>query len=115
MPVEVKVSDGLHEKLDGLKIRTAMAKAMKQAMYDVMKESMTEAPVDTGNLRRSHSVDLNMNADLLEGLLKNSANYWQFVNFGTSKMDANDFVNRALSNANPGEKMAEYFSEYYKP
>lgn len=123
MPFEVKVSDSLHQKLDGLKIRTAMAKAMKQAMYDVMKESMTEAPGPgrsrtpnpTGNLRRSHSIDLNMNSDTLEGLLKNSANYWQYVQFGTSKMDADDFVTRALSNANPGEKMAEYFSEYYKP
>ena len=123
MAVQVTISDSLHRKLDGVRMRDAMAKALQQAMYDLRRESIKEAPGPgrsrtpdpTGNLRRSHSVDVNMGSDVLEGLLKNSANYWQFVNFGTSRMDADDFVTRAMEIANPGAKVAEYFSEYYKP
>ena len=51
---------------------------------------------------------------MVEGLLKNSAEYWQYVNFGTSRMDANDFMNRAIGSVAPENKVASYFHQYYK-
>lgn len=114
MGARMEIRDSLYKKLDQARLRNAAEKAVKQTMYVLMKESMKEAPVDTGNLRRSHSIDVRVATEMVEGLLKNSANYWQFVQFGTSKMEANDFVTRAFNKVAPEKKTAEYFKKYYK-
>ena len=72
-------------------MKFALERAVKQTMYDLMKETMKLAPEDTGNLRRSHSVDMRLSSSIIEGLLKNSANYWVYQNFGTSKTIYFDF------------------------
>jgi len=114
MTVEVTISDALQKKLSEARMRLALRSALTQTMYDLMRESMKLAPQDTGNLRRSHSVAINLSGDMIEGLLKNSANYWQFVEFGTSKMDAKPFVTPALATVAPANKVQEYFKKYYK-
>ena len=115
MGAQMKIKESLHRKLDGTRARLAMEKAVKQTMYDLMKEAMKEAPVDTGNLRRSHSVDVRLDSNIIEGLLKNSANYWPYVQFGTSKNpNANDFVTRAFNKVEPQKSVAKYFHENYK-
>lgn len=114
MGAQMKIKESLHRKLDGTRARLAMEKAVKQTMYDLMKEAMKEAPEDTGNLRRSHSVDMRLDSNMVEGLLKNSANYWPYVQFGTSKMKPNDFVTRAFNKVEPQKSVAKYFHENYK-
>jgi HK97 gp10 family phage protein len=114
MPAKMTINDSLHKKLSEVRMRNALQKSVKQTMYDLMKASMIEAPVDTGNLRRSHSIEVRLGSNTVEGLLKNSANYWQYVQFGTSRMNANDFVTRALSEVAPAEKCSEYFKQRYK-
>ena len=128
MPIRVTVNESLHKKLNQDKMRNALEKSIKQTMYDLMKASMKEAPPHTdyrkdkskprkttGNLVRSHSIDVRVDTDNIEGLLKNSAtDYWSYVQFGTSRMNANDFVTRAFSKVAPSKKVAEYFSKYYK-
>lgn len=122
MGVEMKVKESVHKKLDNARMRNAMAKAVKQTMYDLMKAAIKEAPGPgrsrtpnpTGNLRRSHSVEVRLDSNMIEGLLKNSANYWRYVQFGTSKMDADDFVTRAFNKVEPSKKTAEYFHNLYK-
>ena len=114
MPVKMTINDSFYKKVSEVKMRLAMEKAVKQTMYDLQTASMREAPVDTGNLRRSHSIDVRLGSNTVEGLLKNSANYWQYVNFGTSRMDANAFLTRALSTIAPERKVATYFDKYYK-
>lgn len=54
---------------------------------DAMDLCMTECPVDTGNLRDSHDVDV----DGLTGRVTNSAEYWVYVVYGTYKMSANNY------------------------
>lgn len=118
----MQIGESLHRKLDETRMRTALEKAVQQTMYDLMKASIKEAPGPgrsktpnpTGNLRRSHSVDVRVSGSMVEGLLKNSANYWQYVAFGTSRMDADDFITRALSTVAPSGKVSEYFHKYYK-
>lgn len=114
MPAKMTINESLHKKLEEARMRLAMQKALRQTMYDLQKEAMREAPVDTGNLRRSHSIDVRLGSDMIEGLLKNSTNYWQYVNFGTSRQAANDFVGRAMDKVQPAKKMDKYFHEYYK-
>lgn len=111
--VTTKVNESLNKKLDEVRIKTALEKAVRQTALDLQKASMKECPVDTGNLRRSHSYEVRMSGSMIEALLKNSANYWQYVNFGTSKMDANDFMTRAFESVAPARATAQYFDQFY--
>jgi HK97 gp10 family phage protein len=121
------ISQKLEEKLSETRLRKALLQSMRQTMTDLMTESIKEAPPNTdyrkdkskprkatGNLARSHSIDVLVGRDMLEGVLKNSANYWTYVQYGTSRMNANDFVTRALSKVAPAEKCSEYFKQKYK-
>lgn len=127
MPAKMTINDSFYKKVSEVKMRMAMEKSVRQTMYDLMKASMKEAPPHTdyrkdkskprkttGNLVRSHSIDVRLGSNTVEGLLKNSANYWQYVQFGTSRMNANDFVTRAFSQVAPARKVSEYFHQYYK-
>lgn len=114
MGAKMTINESFYRKVNAVRLRSALEKSVRQTMYDLMRESMKEAPVDTGNLRRSHSIDVRLGSDMIEGLLKNSANYWMYVNFGTSRQDADDFVGRAVSKVNPGSRVSEYFDQYYK-
>ena len=112
MPMEIR--DSLNKKLDGVRARTALDKALTKAINDLKDRAVIEAPIKTGNLRRSHSVEIRRSSEMVEGLLKNSANYWQYVEFGTSRQDANDFLGRALLKVQPEKRVAKYFKEFYK-
>lgn len=113
MGAKMTIRDSFYKKVEEGRIKQALRKAVTQTALDLQKASMKEAPVDTGNLRRSHSYEVRVSSEMIEALLKNSANYWPYVNFGTSKMDANDFMTRAFESVAPAEKTAEYFHQYY--
>ena len=113
----MKINPSLNKKLDGLRMRQAMEKAVRQTMLDLQKEAMKQSPVDTGNLRRSHSHEVRLDSNMVEGLLKNSTNYWMYVNFGTSRMKKNPgqgYITRAFQKVEPNKRAAKYFHEYYK-
>jgi len=117
MGARMTIPANLQKKLQATKMKFALERAVKQTMYDLMKETMKLAPEDTGNLRRSHSVDMRLSSSMIEGLLKNSANYWVYQNFGTSKMPnpkCKNFVGRAFQKIQPGKRVAKYFKEYNK-
>lgn len=122
MGARMTINDSLHQKLDERRARIAMERAVRQGMMELQKNAMKEAPGPgrsrtpnpTGNLRRSHSTEIRVASDMVEGLLKNSANYWQYVQFGTSKMDADDFVTRAVEATQVESKIAKYFHTFYK-
>ena len=127
MGAKMTISASLERKLSEIRLRTALEKSVKQTMNDLMTECIKEAPPNTdyrkdkskprlatGNLARSHSVNFRISGSRMEGLLKNSASYWPYVQFGTSRMNANAFLTRALETVSPGEKCAEYFKKYYK-
>lgn len=114
MGAKMTIKDSFYKKVDAVKIENALKKAVTQTVIDLQTASIKEAPVDTGNLRRSHSYEVRVGSGMIEALLKNSANYWQYVAFGTSKMAANDFVTRAFESVAPAAKTAEYFHQYYQ-
>lgn len=113
MGAKMTITGNLKKKLDQARMKLAMEKAVTKTMNDLRDNCVIEAPIKTGNLRRSHSVDVLIGGEIIEGVIKNSANYWQYVNFGTSRQDANNFVGRAIQNVKPDTKIKEYFHQLY--
>lgn len=114
MGAKMSIRESFYKKVESNRIKQALEKAVRQTAMDLQKAAMKEAPEDTGNLRRSHSIDVRISSEMIEALLKNSAKYWSYVAFGTSKMAANDFVTRAIEQVNPAAKVSEYFHKYYQ-
>lgn len=117
MGIDMKVRSSLQRKLDEARIKHAFKQAMTLTMLDLQKAAIKEAPKKTGNLRRSHSYEVRLGSDMIEGILKNSAPYWQYVNFGTSRMKNNpgqNFVGRAFDKVQPGKAFQKHFNSIYK-
>ena len=115
MTVEVKVSNKLKEKLNDAKIRIAVDKAVTQTARELRDRlSMNPTPKITGNLRRSNSYEVRRDKNYIEALIKNSANYWIYVNYGTSKRGAVHFVEQAVERIQPPKRIKEIFNENYK-
>lgn len=117
--MDVKIGDAINKKLDEVKIRSAMLKSMQTTMLELNREIIKATPVGkppkgTGNLRRSNTYDVHPQGDIIEGIQRNSANYWQYVNFGTYKMAARPFVQQGVTKCKPKEKLVEHFHENYK-
>ena len=77
----------------------------------------TECPVDTGHLKRSHDKEITTGNNTVMGIIKvdESAKYWAYVNYGTSKQEANPYVTRAFEKVNPGTEVNQRFQAYYHP
>ena len=104
--VEVKFTDSYFKKL-GLKnnkgVEEAIDRAIEHTIHDAENIARREAPIDTGNLRRSiHK----RKPRKCVGELRSRAHYWVYLQYGTSKMDANPFVTRTARRVGP--KMKEY-------
>lgn len=116
LSVDISFTDSYYKKL-GLKKDASYEKALDNsvdhALNDAENTMKREAPIDTGNLRRSTH---KRKTRPLTGEIRNTARsgknrklYWQFVNFGTSKQAPNPFVNRTVNKIAP--KMTEYVHE----
>ena len=122
MVVKMKINESLHKKLEQARMIKAMYDAMEDTMQTLQDKAVIEAPGPgrsktgkaTGNLRRSHSHETKAGNTHIAGLLKNSANYWRYVNFGTSKQEADAWLDRAVNKVKPSKKVAENFKKYYK-
>ena len=115
MPVDVQVSAELYDKLDTKKLIEAARKAVKETTIDLEGECKDYAPVDTGNLRRSHSYDVDAGESVTRARVKNSANYWPYVEFGTSRQPPYGYIQRAVEVTDPNERILSKFGKYYKP
>lgn len=79
----------------------AKAVTIKTA-YDIERTAKERAPVDTGNLRRSigHS-DLRISADSILVEIGPSANYGEYVEYGTSRMSPQPYLTPAFDTHTP--------------
>ena len=110
----MNINGSLYKKLDQARITHALTKALRDTMREVSEESAKKAPKKTGNLRRSHSYDVIGNGKIITGRVKNSANYWIYVNFGTSRIKPKHFVENAINKVQPSKRVKENFKKYYK-
>ena len=111
--IEVDFSDLFYKKL-GLKSHDTYEKALDNtidhATHDAENTCRRESPIDTGNLRRS--IHKNKPGKCQGEILAQDAPYWVYLQWGTSKMDANPFVSRTISEVGP--KLPKYFHEELK-
>lgn len=70
---------------------TITQEAVKQATLIADAEAKKKAPVDTGNLRAS----ISMEVDGLEGTVGTNVEYAPFVEYGTSRQPAQPFMEPA--------------------
>lgn len=91
MPLEIKFNDSYTNKTDPDSYLKAMSDTVQEVCEETMKECQVECPVRTGNLRDSHFVE----GEHLEATLRNSAEYWIYVVYGTRWMSANNYPQRA--------------------
>lgn len=115
MPAHMNINDSFRKKTDEARMRLALSKAMTDTCIELRDRlAMPPTPKITGNLRRSHSYEVRRSGDMIEGLIKNSANYWVYVNFGTSKRNGTNFVGQVMMKVKPAQKIKENFNKYYK-
>lgn len=109
------MNGSLKEKLNTGKVGHAMDKAVRKTMKEVSETSAKLAPKKTGNLRRSHSYETRYSGTIITGMVKNSANYWVYVNFGTSRIkNPSHFLERAVNKVNVMESIKKNFKANYK-
>ena len=100
--VDIQFNDSYYKKL-GLDKKhgfdDALDNAVDHAIHDAENICRREAPIDTGNLRRS--IHKRKPGKARGELQARGAPYWVYLQYGTSKMDANPFVTRTARRVKP--------------
>lgn len=112
--VDITINDSLNQKLDPKKVESAINRSLLEVMTELYNKAVDTSPYRTGKLQESHSVSMKTGMSA-EGLLKNSAHYWSFVEFGTYKMSARHWVLRAMESTRPIPAFKNAFKKFYKP
>ena len=105
MGVEFTISDSFTNKTNTESYTNAIRDTLSEVIERTMAECQNECPVRTGNLRDSHSTSI----DDFSGTITNSAEYWMYVVYGTSRMAANDYPQRAWNNIVSQDVIGEVF------
>ena len=107
LSIDVELTDSFYKKIGHSKeYENALDKAIDHATQEAENTCRREAPYKTGNLRRS----INKNKPgKCAGEIKSRAHYWVYLQYGTSKINANPFVTRTAKKVSP--KLQKYFAE----
>ncbi|WP_458405983.1 HK97-gp10 family putative phage morphogenesis protein [Methanobrevibacter sp.] len=111
--VNIQFNDSYFKKLGLNKkhgFEDALDIAIDHATHDAENICRREAPIDTGNLRRS--IHKRKQGKCQGELHARGAPYWVYLQYGTSKMDANPFVTRTARRVKP--KVSAYVIEELK-
>ena len=82
---------------DEKNVEEKIKQGITKVTLEAEKECKTECPVDTGNLMNSIASEIGED----EGLVKTDVEYAPYVIYGTSKMEANNFPERAMQTIEP--------------
>ena len=111
--IDVKLEESFYKKL-GLRgsYEDAIDRAIDHALSEAVNICRREAPIKTGQLRRK--TDKNKPQKCVGEVINTARNgggepYWQYVQYGTSKMHANPFVTRTANQIKP--KLLQYAQE----
>ena len=78
-------------------VRPRAEQVVKKSAFDIEATGKINAPVDTGNLESSISTDI----DGLTAQIGPTAEYGGYVEYGTSKMDAQPYMGPAVDRHAP--------------
>ena len=110
MPVEITINDSFTKKTTPDSYIEAIKGTVNDVSQRTMEECQAESPVRTGNLRDSHSVE----SSDFEATIRNSAEYWIYVVYGTSRMSANNYPQRAWNTIISQDVIGEIFRNKLK-
>lgn len=113
----MKINQSCHSKLDQARAVLAIRNAMQETLRELRDcYAMEPTPKKTGNLRRSNSYEVKTGSGKITGTVKNSAPYWFYVNFGTSRMKKPPahFLEKGIDKVKPTEKIVERFNKEFK-
>lgn len=108
--INVKFNDTFDEKLflnSGNSIEDVLDRVVDHVTHDAENICRREAPIDTGNLRRS--IHKRRPGKCQGELSARGAPYWVYLQYGTSKMNANPFVTRTANKIK--SKIPDYVKE----
>ena len=108
--IDVELEDSFYKKINHAALEKAIDKGLDHGIHDAENTCKREAPIDTGNLRRS--IHKNKPGKGTVELIAPNAPYWVYVQYGTSKMDDNPFVTRTAKQIAP--KIPKYIREELK-
>jgi HK97 gp10 family phage protein len=74
------------------RVNEMRSRAIREVAEQIVRDIKAGAPVDTGNLRDSVSMEIVVNEIIPKAVIKVEAEYASFVEFGTSRMRAQPFV-----------------------
>ncbi len=94
MNINVQISQSLEQKLDA-RYDEVLSDALNEVTDQLARDMQMEAPVDTGYLQSSIAAET---GGTTQKSVTCGAEYWVYVNYGTYKMAANPFVDRAIAN-----------------
>jgi len=104
--IDVKFNPSFYKKLDKNIIKKCEAVTIKNTTLEAESRCKKICPYETGALMRGHSSEISDE----EGLVKNGQEYWVFVVFGTSKMDARNYPQEVAN----GLASENYMSRTFK-
>lgn len=110
MPVEITFGDNYNKKMDPSIYVNAIRDTVSEVAKETMVECQSECPVRTGNLRDSHAVE----SDEFTATITNSAEYWVYVVYGTSRMASNNYPSRAWNTMISQDRISEIFKTKLK-
>lgn len=119
------INDSARKKLSKVHAIGAMEESMRETFRELRDRCVLEAPGPgrsrtpnpTGNLRRNHIYEVTNTGGSINAILKNTArskngeHYWIFLQYGTSRMEADPYLTRALDAVNPEQKIVEKFKK----
>lgn len=105
MQVEVNYSDSFYQKLNPDNYRNCIIGTVKDIAEEALNGCQSECPVRTGNLRDSHDVEVNE----FEASVTNSADYWEYVVYGTRRTPPNNYPERVRNNLVSGNVINDSF------
>jgi HK97 gp10 family phage protein len=77
--------------------------------------SMKPTPHKTGNLWRSMAYEVKLEGQIIRAqITAKGAPYWFWQNFGTRRIEAKHFVEKAIDKVQPDKMVAEEFYKLYK-
>lgn len=106
MPVDITFNDSYTKKMDTSLYLNAIRDTVSEVAQETMLECQSECPVRTGNLRDNHAVE----SDEFSATITNSAEYWVYVVYGTSRMASNNYPSRAWNNMISQNRVGQIFT-----
>lgn len=108
--ISIEFNPSWYKKTNHDTIKQCIAKTIKETTLEAEKRCKEKAPVDTGNLRRSHSSKYSDE----EGSVHNSADYAVYVIYGTSKMSARNYPEEVCKELGQEKYMSERMKQHLK-